>query len=27
MLAPGLQTELEAEKDQLRRLFEEALTH
>jgi hydroxyacid-oxoacid transhydrogenase len=27
MLAPGLQTELEAERDQLRRLFEEALTH
>lgn len=27
MLAPGLQTELEAEKDQLRRLFENALTH
>ncbi|KAI9151943.1 hydroxyacid-oxoacid transhydrogenase [Paramyrothecium foliicola] len=27
MLAPGLSKELEAEKDQLRRLFEEAMTH
>lgn len=27
MLAPGLSTELEREKDQLRRLFEDALTH
>ena len=27
MLAPGLSTELEAEKDQLRRLFEGAMTH
>ncbi|KAL6852403.1 hypothetical protein ACO1O0_006947 [Amphichorda felina] len=26
-LAPGLQTELEAEKEQLRRLFEDAMTH
>ena len=27
MLAPGLATELEREKDQLRRLFEDAMTH
>ncbi|VZI00755.1 unnamed protein product [Fusarium fujikuroi] len=27
MLAPGLSTQLEAEKDQLRRLFENAMTH
>jgi len=27
MLAPGLDTELEREKDQLRRLFEDAMTH
>ncbi|RGP71380.1 hydroxyacid-oxoacid transhydrogenase [Fusarium sporotrichioides] len=27
MLAPGLSTELEAEKDQLRKLFENAMTH
>lgn len=27
MLAPGLSTELEAERDQLRRLFEDAMDH